>query len=189
MGKEGRYTQAQDVFPFRLNEAWAGAGETIQKLQNICIAFSNTWPLLKDKRWLYLFGVENPYLCPLTDCGDDEGKMVTLGRNRKVTDGMHAGPSGGLVLKHANLLPSGPHWAPKPEYHPSYATGLNQLRPPLWRINRNIFIWGDHPLGSGFGDWPPISHSFCGRLGLEVEEGGDLLSCFAQSVSVGPWQK
>lgn len=52
-----------------------------------------------------------------------------------------------LFFKNTHHLPSGPHWTEKPEYHLSYATQLNQLRPPCRRITRNIFIWGDHPGG------------------------------------------
>lgn len=131
---------------------------------------------------------ENPYLCPLTACTDNAGKMVKGVGDEEVAGGMHTSPTGGLVLKDANL-PSGPYWAPKPEYHPSYATGLNQFRPPWWRINWSIFIWGDHPPVSDTSDTPPIPHSFFGMLGLEVEQGGDILSCLAWSVSLRPWQK
>lgn len=53
----------------------------------------------------------------------------------------------GFVLENTNHLPSGPHWTEKPEYHPSYATQLNRIRPPCRRFTRNIFIQGDHPRG------------------------------------------
>lgn len=52
-----------------------------------------------------------------------------------------------LFLKNTHHLPSGPHCTEKLEYHPSYATQLNQLRPPCRRITKNIFIRGDHPRG------------------------------------------
>lgn len=43
-----------------------------------------------------------------------------------------------FVFKNTHHLPSGLHWTKKPEYHPSYATELNQLRILCRRITRNI---------------------------------------------------
>lgn len=109
MGKKGRHAQAPDVFPFQLNEAGAGTRDLrpAKKSKMPCRLkpVATAWA----KRSFFLFGIKKPCCCPSTVCGDDEGKMARGGSYGEVKDGMHAGPSGGFVLKHTNLLPSGPH--------------------------------------------------------------------------------
>lgn len=80
----------------------------------------------------------------------------------------------GFVFKNTHHLPSGPHWTEKPEYHPSYATQLKQLRPPCRRITRNIFTWGDHPRGRASENHWQLSVRTGGRFSVLFGAVGEL---------------
>lgn len=104
MGKKGRHAQAPDLFPFQLNEAGAGTRDLRPAKKAKSLAASNPWPLL-GPRGRFSCSESKNLVVAVQQCAE----TMRGGSNGEVKDGMHAGPSGGFVLKHTNLLPSGPH--------------------------------------------------------------------------------